>query len=165
MAFLGESFSTDDLPQSDRSFDPLPDGWYQATITGAELTNTKTGTGQYIKIKYSITGPTHAGRVVFGNLNIRNQNPQAENIGRQQLGELMRAIGLPRVDDTDQLIGGSLSIKLTVKAADGQYEASNEVKGFKAASGSPAPQTFGQSQQSAPAAQQSAKAAPPWAKK
>jgi len=164
MAFLGESFNTDDLPTSDRSFDPLPEGWYQATITGAELANTKTGTGQYIKIKYSITGPTHAGRVVFGNLNIRNQNPQAESIGRQQLGELMRAIGLPRVEDTDQLIGGSLSIKLTVKAADGQYEASNEVKGFKAASGSPAPQAFGQSQ-AAPAAQQTAKAAPPWARK
>lgn len=115
MAFLGETFNQQDLPQDQGGFDPLPEGWYTATISGAELKDTKAMTGQYIAVKYDITGPTHQGRVVFGNLNIRNPNPKAEEIGRQQLGELMRAIGLPSVQDTDQLIGGSLQIKLTVR--------------------------------------------------
>lgn len=114
MAFLGQTFSADDLPQGS-TYDPLPPGWYTATIADAELKTTKDGSGQYIKIRYDITGHTHQGRVVFGNLNIKNASAKAEEIGRQQLGEIMRAIGLARVTDTDQLIGGSLSIKLDVR--------------------------------------------------
>lgn len=157
MAFLDETFTADEMPVSEKSYDVLPAGWYSASITGAELKNTKAGTGQYIAIRYDITGPSHQGRVVFGNLNIRNPNPKAEEIGRQQLGEVMRAIGLAKVQDTDELIGGQLSIKLDVRSSD-QYGDQNEVKGFKAIAGSapPAPVTK-------PAA--TGKSAPPWQKK
>lgn len=137
MAFLDQEYNVNDLPEGN-SYDLVPAGWYNVNITKAEIKSTKAGNGQYIAVRYDITGPTHQGRVVFGNVNIKNPNSQAENIGRQQLGEIMRAIGLTRVTDTDQLIGGSLHIKVSIKEADGQYEASNEVKGFKAINGSPA---------------------------
>ena len=156
MAQLNETFSADALPVSDRNFEPLPAGWYTAVVNGAEIKNTKAGTGQYIAVRYDITGPTHQGRVVFGNLNIKNPNPKAEEIGRQQLGELMRAIGLATVQDTDQLIGGQLSIKLDVRESE-QYGASNDVKGYKS-NGTVPPAAAAK----APAA---AKAAPPWVKK
>jgi hypothetical protein len=166
MAFLGQTFDADELPQGN-TYEPLPAGWYTATITAAELKPTKDGSGQYIKVRYDITGPTHQGRVVFGNLNIKNASAKAEEIGRQQLGDLMRAIGLARITDTDQLIGGVLSIKLDVRAATEQYPAQNEVKGFKAITGS-AP-TFAAPAASpaaaSPAAAAPAKATPPWAAK
>lgn len=175
MAFLEEAFDVNSLPQSDNNYELVPAGWYNATITKAEIKPTKAGTGQYIAIRYDITGPSHQGRVVFGNLNIKNPNPKAEEIGRQQLGDVMRAIGLTRVTDTDQLISGSLQIKVSVKESDGQYEASNEIKGFKAINGSQPPMpnngvlaahvATGEKNatvsQSAPAAS----SAPPWAKK
>jgi hypothetical protein len=161
MAYLGQTFDANDLPQGN-TYEPLPPGWYNAHITAAELKPTKDGSGQYIKVRYDITGPTHQGRVVFGNINIRNASAKAEEIGRQQLGELMRAIGLARITDTDQLIGGSLQIKLDVRAATEQYAAQNEVKGFKAISG--AAPTFAPAA-SAPAASAPSKAAPPWAKR
>jgi len=160
MAFLTESFDVDSLPKSERNFDPLPDGWYTASITGAEIKKTKSGTGEYIAVRYDITGPTHQGRVVFGNMNIKNQNPKAEEIGRQQLGELMRAIGLARVTDTDQLIGGSLGLKLAIVKSE-QYGDSNDVKGFKSLTVGRAMAV--ETKAAAPAAP--AKAAPPWAKK
>lgn len=158
MAFLDETFEVDQLPVSEKSYEVLPSGWYTATISSAELKSTKAQNGQYIAIRYDITGPTHQGRVVFGNLNIRNPNPKAEEIGRQQLGEVMRAIGLAKVQDTDELIGGQLSIKVDVRSSE-QYGDQNEVKGFKAIAGStpPAPVV------KAPAA--AGKAAPPWQKK
>jgi hypothetical protein len=161
MAFLTETFDINELPQGNTgSFEPLPAGWYTATISQAELKATKAGNGQYIKLRYDITGPSHQGRVVFGNLNIKNANPKSEEIGRQQLGEIMRAIGLAKVTDTDQLIGGQISIKLDVKQ-DEKYGASNEVRGFKSVSGSVAPMAA-----SLPAfAPALTKAAPPWAKK
>ena len=161
MAFLSESFDVNELPQGNGNFEPLPAGWYTATISQAELKATKAGNGQYIKLRYDITGPTHQGRVVFGNLNIKNPNPKAEEIGRADLGNIMRAIGLAKVTDTDQLIGGQIAIKLEVKQ-DEQYGAGNEVKGFKSLSGSAAP-AAAMPAASAPAA--SGKAAPPWAKK
>ena len=163
MASLGETFDVDTLPQGNTgSFDPLPAGWYSATMSAAEIKATKSGTGQYIAIRYDITGPTHQGRVVFGNLNIRNASPKAEEIGRQQLGDICRAIGLARVGDTDQLIGHSLMIKLDVEKSQ-EYGDKNQVKGFKAIAGG-APPVMAKAA-SAPAAAAPAKAAPPWARK
>jgi hypothetical protein len=165
MAFLGETISVNDLPQREEvgNYDPLPAGWYTANITGAELKATKAGDGQYIAIRYDITGPTHQGRVVFGNINVRNASAKAEEIGRQQLGDIMRAIGLAKVSDTDELIGGGLSIKLDIKEAQGDYKARNEVRGFKAIEGSPT--TFRAAAPATAPAGGPAKAAPPWAKK
>jgi hypothetical protein len=163
MAFLTETFDVNELPVGNaNNFEPLPAGWYTATITQAELKATKANNGQYIKLRFDITGPSHQGRVVFGNLNIKNANPKAEEIGRQQLGEIMRAIGLAKVADTDQLIGGQISIKLTVKN-DAQYGASNEIKGFNSLTGSVAPSVTA-APASAPVPTVG-KAAPPWAKK
>lgn len=162
MSFIGETFKAEDMPQGNGGdFAPLPAGWYTATVAGAELKTTKAGTGQYISVRYDITGPTHEGRVVFGNLNIRNPNPKAEEIGRQQLGDLMRSTGLAKVEDTDELIGGHCQIKLTVSKSE-EYGDSNEVRSWKPADGaSPMPKPAAQS--SAPEAEE--KAAPPWARK
>jgi hypothetical protein len=69
----------------------------------------------------------------------------------------MRAIGIAKVADTDELIGGQLSIKVDIRSSE-QYGDQNEVKGFKAIAGSTPP---------APVAKAAAtgKAAPPWQKK
>lgn len=136
MASLNINLS--DLPAAE-SFDPIHDGWYSATIKGAELKTTKDGRGSYIAVQYSVSGPTHAGRVVFGNLNIRNANPEAERIGKQQLGQVMGSIGLATIQDTDQLIGGALMIKVGLSKPQEGYEQRNEVKGFKALEGGAPP--------------------------
>ena len=162
MAFLTESFDVATLPENTSSYDPLPAGWYQATITSTDLKDTKAGNGQYIKLRYDIVGPSHQGRVVFGNLNIRNPNPKAEEIGRQQLRDIMLAGGLKRLQDTDELVGISLEIKLDIRN-DPTYGASNEVKAFKAinAGGAPRPAPAAPAAAQAPAGRGS----PPWAKK
>jgi Protein of unknown function (DUF669) len=160
MARLDIGFTADELPESRGDYEPLPEGWYSAEIGDAEIRVTKDGTGQYIRCRYNVTGPTKAGRVVFGNLNIMNKSQKAEEIGRQQLGELMRSIGLGRIEDTDQLIGCPLQIKLSIRPAENGYAAQNDVRGFRAPEGA-APA------KAAPAASgaTSGKAAPPWAKK
>lgn len=132
---LNETYSVDTLPQPTGNFDPIPEGWYNVTINNAELKDTKAGTGQYINIRYDVIGENHAGRVVFGMITVRNANPKAEEIGRQQLGELLRAIGKASVKDTDELLGYSLSIKVAISQREG-YDSKNEVKGFKAMAGS-----------------------------
>lgn len=160
MAFLSQSFDINELPEPTNSYGILPQGWYSATITRAEVKPTKAGTGEYINLMYTISGPTHQGRTVWGIINIQNPNPKAEEIGRQQLGEVMRATGLSKVTNTDQLIGKDLVIKLTVKEDDRGGER-NEVRGFKAVQGGSIPSI----PTAAPEAPSAFKAAPPWANK
>lgn len=164
MALLDFEFNVDSLPVSESSYEPIPAGWYTASIKNAEIRQTKNGTGQYIAVRYDIQGPSHSGRVIFGNINIKNANPKAEEIGRQQLGEVMRAIGLSVVRDTDQLIGGTLQIKVDISHQDG-YEPRNEVRGYKAVSGGSAP-GIGESASTGAGNSGVVKGAtPPWAKK
>tara|TARA_R100001369_G_scaffold54644_1_gene81515 strand:- start:1061 stop:1555 length:495 start_codon:yes stop_codon:yes gene_type:complete len=164
MANLGQSFNANDIPQSENNFEPIPAGWYEVSINTAELKETKAGTGEYIALRYDVLGPAHQGRVIFGNLNIRNPNSKAQDIGIQQLGELMRAIGLASVQDTDQLVGGHLEVKVKIREASGGYDASNDVSGFKAVKGGAVPMATKKAAKSedAPVA---AAGTPPWAKK
>ena len=159
MANLGESFNANDMPEGGGGdFAPIPAGEYQVSVNSANLNTTKAGNGQYIKLRLDVIGPTHAGRVLFANINIRNPNPKAEEIGRQQLGSIMRALGIASLTDTDQLVGGCLAVKVTVKSDD--YGEGNEVKAFKAIAGSAPPVPS-----AAPAPAPAAGKAPPWAKK
>jgi len=128
---LDEVFTLDSVPAQTNSYEALPAGMYEATIANAEIKDSKSG-GKYINVRYDITGPSHAGRVVFGMITINNANPKAEEVGRQQLGSLIQAIGLDKLADTDQLIGGQLIIKLTVENSE-QYGEQNRVQGFRAA--------------------------------
>lgn len=133
MAQLGQTFDAASLPES-TDYSPIPAGWYRCRITEASLETTKAGTGQYIKCRYDVLDGPHANRVFFGNINIRNPNPKAEEIGAEQLGKLMRSIGLARVSDTDQLVGGVMQVKVTIRQSE-QYGDSNEVKDWKAEGG------------------------------
>jgi len=128
---LDEVFTLDSVPAPTTNYDAIPAGLYEATIANAEIKDSKSG-GKYINVRYDITGPSHAGRVVFGMITISNANPKAEEVGRQQLGELIRAIGLDKLSDTDQLIGGSLIIKLDVEQSE-KYGEQNRVRGFRPA--------------------------------
>ena len=168
MAHLGESFNADDLPTgSTGEYELLPEGLYSAMIAKAEVGQTKSGTGTKIDLRLDITGPAHQGRVIFAAINIRNQSAKAEEIGRQQLGEIMRAIGLPRLEDSDQLVGGQLQIKVKVRqpspddVARGYTQARNDVGGYRALAGGGLPAPVAAKATAAPAV---SSAKPPWAK-
>ena|SRR6056297_3349404 len=136
MGFLGQEFKKDDLPES-TSYDPIPAGWYNAVINSAEVKDAKSG-GKYINVRYDVTGPSHEGRVVFGMITIQNQSQKAEEIGRQQLGDMMGALGLATLKDTDQLVGGRLAIKVKIQKSE-EYGDQNRVSGWKAVEGGQLP--------------------------
>ena len=161
MAQLGYTINQNDLPEDQGDFSPIPAGEYHVKVNDAEICNTKAGNGQYIKLRLDVVGPSHQGRVIFSNINIQNASQKAEEIGRQQLGAIMRAINLPALQDTDQLIGGELVVKVSIRKSE-EYGDQNEVKSYKAIGGSaaPAPSQPAQSGEQQPAAS----GKPPWAK-
>lgn len=144
---LGETFNLNDLPQS-AGFEPLPPGWYDVTVTEVEGRSNDNGWNG-LGLKLDVEGPTHQGRVVFGNITIRHSgSDKAQQIGREQLGSLMRAGGLKNVSDSDQLIGIRCRAKLKISKSE-KYGEQNDVVAYAAREGSQ-PQ---QAQQVAPAQQ------------
>lgn len=116
------------------SFDPLPAGWYNANITGSEMKPTKDGSGAYIQLELTILDGQYANRKVFDRLNVQNNSQVAQEIAYATLSSICHATGVIQVQDTSQLHGIPLEVKLSVRAATENYEASNDVKGYRASS-------------------------------
>ena len=161
MAKLHMNFNVNELPVSEQNFEPLPAGWYTASISQADVAQTKSG-GQMIKLRWDILGPTHQGRVVFDNINIQNANPESERIGLKQLQKLLSAAGIVDLGDTDQLISVTAQIQLSVKESEyqGEKQVRNEIKRYKSLESGGAPMPAAKAPSAA-----SAGSTPPWMKK
>lgn len=131
---------------------PLPAGDYQAIITESETKATKDGQGQYLRLKLQIQGGEFAGRVLFDRLNLWNNNQQAQEIAQGALSAICHAVGILQVGDSQELHNRPLIATVKVKPASGNYEANNEIKGYKAAQLATAPAFMPPQAQAAPAA-------------
>lgn len=113
------------------SIEAIPAGWYNAQIDQSEMKPTKDGSGAYLELRFSVLDGQYANRKVFTRLNLRNGNPVAQEIAYKQLSAICHATGVMQVQDSQQLHGRPLKIKVKVRAATGDYEASNEISSFK----------------------------------
>jgi hypothetical protein len=117
---------------------PIPAGTYTAMVVGSEIKPTKdhhlTG-GQYLELELKVLEGDHKGRKLFGRLNIKNANPVAEKIAKEQLSALCHAIGKVVITETTDLHGIPFNVKVSFRKGDGQYDDSNEIKGFMPAGG------------------------------
>ena len=147
-------------------FDPIPAGEYPVIITASELKYTKDKTGQYIELMLEIQDGEYSGRKLFDRLNLFNNNRQAVEIAQRQLAQICHAVGVLQVHDSEQLHYKPLIAIVRVRHAKDGYEAKNEVKGYKAASGAPVQTNF--QRPAAPTAPASnpapQRAVAPWAK-
>lgn len=107
--------------------DPIPSDWYNAIIDETEMKPTKDGLGSYLQVRYSVADGQYANRKVYARLNLRNNNPVAQEIAYGELSAICHAIGLMQVQDSSQLHNIPVKIKVKLKPADGQYDASNEI--------------------------------------
>lgn len=126
---LEKELRIEELPEAETSFTPIPEGWYSAVISQAELRSSKKG-GSYINVRFDITGPSYEGRVVFGMYNIKNQSEKAVEIGLRQLRELLSSIGVNIISDTDELVGAKCMINVGIDSSPG-YDPKNVVKRHK----------------------------------
>lgn len=133
-------------------FTPLPAGDYPAIITESEVKPTKDGQGQYLQLKLQIQGGEFSGRTLFDRLNLWNNNQQAQEIAQRTLSAICHAVGILQVGDSQELHNRPLIATVKVKPAQGNYDASNEIKGYKAAQLSAAPTFVPPQTQAAPAA-------------
>lgn len=117
----------------------IPAGWYIAQMIESEMKPTSNGQGAYLATVYQVLEGKYKGAKLFDRINLQNSNPTAVEIGYRQLSAICHAVGVIQVEDSAQLHNRPLGVKVSLRAAgpgaDGKhYDASNEVKGYKAAS-------------------------------
>jgi hypothetical protein len=169
MAFLGNTFDPSEVPQDDRSFEPMPAGDYNVQIVESEVVSTKTG-GEMLKLTLEVLDGQYANRKVWDNLNIRNANATAQGIAHRTLADICSACGIGPIQDSDDLhfkpIVATLKIEPERTVGDKTYDARNGVKRYKARNGAAgAPDGKAPAQRAtAPAAQaaRGATGARPW---
>ena len=113
----------------------IPAGEYPAIITESDYVPTKGGTGMILKLTWTILDGEYKGRKVFENLNLENKNPQAEQIAKASFNSILFACGIQSVQDSSQLHGKPVLIKVKVKPETAEYSAKNEVKKHSPMSG------------------------------
>lgn len=172
------SFNTETAPKSDRNYELLPPGWYNAQVIDSEIVSLKsTPGGAALKLTFNVLSEGYVNRKVWARLNVRHPgSPEAERIANEQLRALCESIGVARFNDTAELHNKPVQIKVKIREdKSGQYDDSNEVSGYRALQGAlqGAPAFGAQAGRpampaNAPAAAAAAApgaATPPWAKK
>jgi hypothetical protein len=147
---------------------PLPAGVYLAHIVESDVQALKSGNGEGLKLTFEVIDGQHKGRKVWENLNIRHTNEDTQRIAQSQLSALCHAVNVIKLMDTAALHFKPVYISVTVREAQGQYKANNNIKGYEAAGSAPAtaPTPVADSPVWPTAEQEAAKSkAPAWARK
>ena len=119
------------------TFDLIPAGKIlDVMITKAEEKDTKSG-GTRLSLAVTVDGEEYTGRKLFNNFNlVCPTSEKAQEIGRHELASLCRSVGLPEGYETpEDLVGRSLTVKVTVTPANGAYEEKNSFRPVKTKEG------------------------------
>lgn len=132
MAQLGGTFDATQVAPN-QPFEVLPPGKYKVQVTDSDMRPTKDGTGQYLWLEMEILDGEYQGRKMWDRLNLVNQNQQAVEIAQRSLSALCHATGKLHVSDSQELHFIPVIATVKVRPAKGDYDASNEIRGYEAA--------------------------------
>ena len=141
---------------------PVPAGTYLAQCVDSDVQPLKSGNGTGLKLTFEIIDGQYKGRRIWENLNIQHSNEDTQRIAQSQLSALCHAVNVIKLQDTAALHHKPVTIKVVVREAKGEYQASNNIKGYESAGGS-VPAFLAPVADAAPATPVSK--APAWAKK
>lgn len=133
MAKLG-GFNANDH-ESLEDFTAIPAGDYPAKLVESERIQNKARTGYFLKLVFQITEGKYKNRKLWSNLNLEHPKAEVVEIANRELATLMKACGKITVDDSEDLHGIEIELKVTKKAATANFPESNEIKNYKALSG------------------------------
>lgn len=139
-------FDANSVPDND-DFSPLPPGEYKVVWTNSPWKPNKAGNGEYIEVTMEVIDGPFTGRKLWDRLNLKNTNQDAVRISEGQLKSACLAVGKMTPKSTEELHDIPMIAKVTIGKPRPGYEASNDIKGYKAVGGG----QFGGGQQPAQA--------------
>ena len=114
--------------------------YYLAQIIESEIADTKSGSGQMLKLTFEIMSGQHESRRIWDRLNIVNANPDAQRIAQQQLKRLCDACGTGAISDSEELHFKPIHIRVGIRVdKTGNYGPQNTItKCWEGPGGGPA---------------------------
>jgi hypothetical protein len=116
---------------------PVPAGEYLVCVSDSDMKPTKSGSGQYLQLTFSILQGEHKNRKVYARLNLVNDNVTAVKIAKSELAAICQAVGVAEIKDSAQLHNKPLVVKVEVREYNGKE--SNEIRGYRASKGAVMP--------------------------
>jgi|SRR5271157_478540 len=129
------------------AFDPLPAGEYVVWIEhGTDMKDNKQGTGQYLKLVYSVVEGPYQGRKIFENLNLHfddveenEKHAMAVKIANDKLRQICFAVGNHTPRDTEELCEIAFVARVGIKKGNDEFpDPQNKVTKCRALSEGPA---------------------------
>jgi len=119
--------------EANRDFSAIPEGWYIAAVTRTEIKQTKAkGQDYFLELDFKIMDGLYRDSVLTDRFNIRNKSEAAQKIGCGQVKALCEAVNTIVINDTQELHGKPLKIRVKVEPATQEgYSASNSITAFK----------------------------------
>jgi len=112
------------------NFEPLPAGKYLAVISDSEMKSTKSGSGSYLQLTFTVIEGEYKNRVLWARLNLNNPNATAVKIARSELSAVCRAVGVMQPRDSAELHNLPLTIGIKLKKRDDSGELTNVVVSY-----------------------------------
>jgi len=126
------------------SYEPLPDGDYELKVLESVIKTTKNGKLMF-STKNEVQGGAHARRLVWDNLVVSNENPDAMGIFFRKMGSLGLGQAFFDQEPSEEQIASAMvgrTFRGTLGTKDYQGKKSNEIRNYMPAGlalGSPAP--------------------------
>lgn len=118
--------------EPDTGFETVPAGWYNVAMDESAMKPTKDGAGAYLECRFDVLDGQYKGRKLFARYNVKNANAQAVEIAYKQLSAVAHAVGVLHVQDSEQLHGIPLKVKVKIrKDRSGEYEDQNDIVSAK----------------------------------
>jgi hypothetical protein len=127
-------FNPNEIPEDNRSFEPLPAGDYNMQVVDSEVKPTKKGNGDQLVLTLEVLDGPYANRRVWDRLNIRNPNSDAQRIAERALADLCLAINVMHITDSSSLHFKPFIGHVTIRPGNDKYGPSNSVR-YKARAG------------------------------
>lgn len=125
----------------------LPPGEYRVQIVRSDLKPTKNGLGKLLELEMDIVDGQFTGRKIWDRLNIVHEKAQTEEIAKRTLSAICRAVGVERLQDSEELHHRTMvcALKVTPDSRDkelprDQQRMQNSVGGYKPVAGGTQPQ-------------------------
>ena len=112
-------------------FEPIPEGIYHVSIVDSETNPTKSGDGSHLDLTYEVLDGDHAGSRVIDMLNLDNKIKKTSDIAKGTLSAICRAVNVLTPNDSADLHGIPLYIKVSIEERPGKNFGDPPIKGNK----------------------------------
>jgi len=96
-------FDTEGVDMSSRA-SLIPAGKYVVVATRADYKRNKNQNGYFVDCEFQVTDGEYNGRKFWEMFNIKNENAQAESIGKREFSKLLTALGFKTIKSMSEIV-------------------------------------------------------------